>query len=90
MVELRPNLMPGEAPLALAAGPTSLLDGSVHPVCRGLILAVAIALPALAPFAVHQIPGSKDQAARRAAVAPVFAPAGGATARLALVQKAAQ
>ncbi|ACK85553.1 hypothetical protein Mchl_4779 [Methylorubrum extorquens CM4] len=86
MVELRPNFMSGDPPLSLAIIPTSLLDGSVRPVCRGLILAVAIALPALGPFAV-KIPGSEDQARQRAAVAPVFAPAGGAAARLALLQK---
>lgn len=91
MIELRPLLAPGETPLVLAAGPRPLLEGSVRPLCRGLLLAAALSLPALGPHAADRLrtPGVTRSEAARAAVAPSFPPTGGA-ARLALAWGAAR
>ncbi len=55
MRELRPLLAPGDAPLVLTVVPRPLLDGSVRPLRRGLLVAAALALPALGPLAAEAL-----------------------------------
>ncbi|MBB5756132.1 hypothetical protein HNR00_000828 [Methylorubrum rhodinum] len=89
MGELRPLLAIGAAPMVLRAGPRPLFGGSVRPLCRGLMLAAALSLPALGPLAADRW-AARDirPEAVRAAVAPSLhvpsAPTGGAAARLVL------
>lgn len=55
MRDLRPLLAVGEAPLVLRPEPRPLLDGSVRPLCRGLVLAGLLALPALGAIAAEHV-----------------------------------
>lgn len=60
MIELRPALVPGEAPLQLRFRPRMTLDASVRPLVRGAVLAAflsaALGLPALRPLATGPAP----------------------------------
>lgn len=91
MGELRPLIAVGAAPMMLAAGPRPLLEGSVRPLCRGLVLAAALSLPALGVLAAgHWTARETRPEAVRAAVASSSPPGDGAAARLALALGAAR
>ncbi|WP_342154743.1 hypothetical protein [Methylorubrum sp. SB2] len=55
MRELRPLLAANSAPLVLAPAPCPRLDGSLRPLCRGLVLAAALGLPALGALAADRL-----------------------------------
>ncbi len=55
MRTLRPLRALGEAPLVLTPAPRPLLDGSLRPLCRGLVLAAALGLPALGALAAERL-----------------------------------
>ncbi len=73
MRDLRPLLAVGEAPLVLRPEPCPLLDGSVRPLCRGLVLASVLALPALGALAAERVSagGPQPEPVRLALVAAV-------------------
>lgn len=82
-MELRPQLLPAEAPLTLCAYRPLHLGAVLGPVLRGVASIAVLSLLAFGPLAADRLPARTQPEAAGAAVASLVRPSGGAAARFA-------